>query len=248
MNLVDEYQRQFVWRAWPVIFDALPPLAGKAVLDIGCGIGDQAAELAVRGARVFGVDNNEELIRAAQARGLAESEFRVADLRELPDFGVRFDGLWCSFVAAYFPDLPAVLALWGRQLKPGGWLALTEIDNLFGHEPLSTGTKAKMQAYAHDAFAAGRYDFHMGHKLREHLVGSGFVVTQELTLGDEELSFDGPALREVFEAWQARFARMKLLHAFCGDEYPRIRDEFLSCLTRADHRSRAKVICCIATK
>jgi hypothetical protein len=41
---------------------------------------------------------------------------------------------------------------------------------------------------------------------------------------------------------------MKLLHAFCGPELDALRADFLGCLSRADHHSVAKVICCIATR
>lgn len=218
------------------------------MLDLGCGVGDQAAELVARGARVIGVDLNEELLRVAQARQLPGAEFRTADLRAVPDFGTRVDGLWCSFVAAYFPDFPAALSAWAGHLKPGGWIALTEVDDLFGHEPLSARTRALLEGYAREALAAGRYDFHMGRKLQTHLEQAHFAVSKVLTLQDQELSFDGPARPEVVEAWGARLDRMKLFRDFCGSDFEAVREEFLGCLERADHRSLAKVHGCIATK
>jgi hypothetical protein len=54
MSLSSEYKSQFAWRAWPSIFDALPPVRGQLVLDLGRGVGDQAAELVARGARIVG--------------------------------------------------------------------------------------------------------------------------------------------------------------------------------------------------
>lgn len=248
MSLSSDFKRQLAWRPWPAIFDALPPLRGKIVLDLGCGVGDQAAEFVARGAQVIGVDINEELLREAQSRKLPNAEFRMSDLRTSPDLDVVVDGLWCSFTAAYFPDLLAVLAAWTRHLQPGSWVALTEIDDLFGHEPLSDRTKALFEAYARDAFVAGRYDFHMGRKLRDHLERSGFTVSKMLTLEDQELSFGGPAAPEVVDAWRTRFDRMTLLRNFCGTHFEQVREEFLDCLTRADHSALAKVYCVIATK
>jgi ubiquinone/menaquinone biosynthesis C-methylase UbiE len=246
MSLANDYKRQFSWRDWPTIFDALPPLEGQTVLDLGCGVGDLAAEFVARGARVIGVDMNEELLRVARSRQLANAEFRMGDLRTLADFGIASDGIWCSFTAAYFPDLPTVLAAWTRNIKAGGWIALTEIDDLFGHEPLSDRTRALLRSYAEDALASGRYDFHMGRKLRDHLEHSGFTVLKLLARKDQELSFSGPASPEVLDAWQARFDRMKLLRDFCGPNFQKVREEFLACLMRTDHRSLAKVYCCIA--
>ena len=246
MSLADEYKRQFGWRSWSTIFDALPPLQGQTVLDLGCGVGDLAAEFVTRGARVIGVDGNEELLREARARQLPNAEFRAGHLRALPDFGIAADGLWCSFAAAYFPDLPPMLTAWARNLRSGGWIALTEIDDLLGHEPLSVRTKELFRSYAEVVFAAG-YDLHMGRKLRAHVERARFTVLKILTLEDRELSFTGPASPEVLDAWRSRFSRMNLLRDLCGRDFDRVQEGFLGCLMRADHESVAKVYCCIAT-
>lgn len=248
MSLAEEYRRQAAWRPWSRLFDALPPLRGQTVLDLGSNVGDQAAELVARGARVVGVEMIEELLRFAQARHLANAEFRQGDLRALPDLGVTADGIWCSFAAAYFPDLPRVLEAWRERLRPGGWIALTEVDDLFGHEPLAPRTRSLLEAYAAESFAAGRYDFHMGGRLQKHLKASGFTVTRDFTVEDLELSFHGPARADVLEAWRDRFDRMRLLRDFCGGEFEQVRQDFLGGLASSGHRSLATVRCCIATR
>jgi ubiquinone/menaquinone biosynthesis C-methylase UbiE len=248
MSLTNEYKRQFGWRAWSTILDALPLAQGETVLDLGCGVGDLAAEFVNRGSRVIGIDVHEEFLLEARSRRLSNAEFRTGDLRSLTDLGIQADGIWCSFTAAYFPDLPTVLPPWTSNLKPGGWIALTEIDDLFGHEPLSVQTKELFKAYAENALAAGRYDFFMGRKLRGHLEAFGFKVSKVLTVEDQEFSFSGPARPEVLDAWRARFNRMQLLRDFCGENSNRVQEEFLSCLLHADHESISKVCCCIARK
>jgi ubiquinone/menaquinone biosynthesis C-methylase UbiE len=248
MSHSSEYRRQFAWRDWASVLTELPPLDGQTVIDLGCGVGDITAELVAQRARVIGCDANEEFLREARSRQLVNAEFRMVDLRSLPDLGITADGLWCSFTAAYFTDLPSVLLAWARRLKPGGWIALTEIDDLFGHEPLSEQSKTLLSAYAKESLASGRYDFHMGRKLKGYLEQAKFTVSRSLILKDQELSFHGPACPEVLDAWRARFTRMKLLRDFCGPRFDQVREEFLHCLTRADHISTAKVCCCIATK
>ena len=247
MSLASEYKRQFAWRAWPQVFEALPLVRGELVLDLGCGVGDQAAELVARGARVIGVDLNDELLTEARSRSIENARFLQCDLRALPDLGVA-DGLWCSFAAAYFPDLPSTLKSWTRHLRPGGWIALTEVDDLFGHQPLSAEAKSIFDAYAAEALAAKRYDFHMGRKLRPALKQCGFSVTKELRLLDEELSFTGPARPEVIDAWRARLDRMKLVRDFAGARFESLRDELLQSLASPDHRSTATVYCCIGAR
>jgi SAM-dependent methyltransferase len=248
VSLASYYRRQYGWRDWPAVFAALPSLEGQTVLDLACGVGDQAAELVARGARVVGLDVNEELLGAARSRGLANAEFHTADLCAPLELDSPADGIWSSFAAAYFPDLSVVLEGWRRALRPRGWIALTEIDDLFGHEPLGARTRELLVGYAGEALAAGRYDFHMGRKLEGHLTRAGFTVSRELALADQELSFTGPARPEVIEAWRARLEGMRLLCDFCGRDFEQVRDDFLGCLARADHRSTARVVCCIAAQ
>ncbi len=246
MSLASEYQRQFAWRDWNTILAALPELQGQSVLDLGCGVGDLAAEFVARGARVIGVDLNPDLLRFAQDRRLPNAEFRLGDLHALPDLGILADGIWCSFTAAYFPDLASCLAGWARHLKPGGWIALTEIDDLFGHAPLPVRARVLLRGYEEDALTAGRYDFRMGGKLREHLERAGFTVAEHFTVADREFSFQGPAEPEVLDAWRARFQRMRLLREFCGAEIEAVEQGLLCCLASVEHRSAARVYCCVA--
>ena len=245
-GLSDEYARQRAWRSWPAVLDALPSLENATVLDLGCAIGDQAAELADRGARVIGIDGNAELLDVARSRGIVNAEFREADLRNLGEPDVRVDGIWCSFTAAYFPDLPTVLRDWSRWMKPGAWIALTEIDDFFGHEPVPVSAAAVLADYAVESLQSGRYDFHMGRKLSGHLASAGFAVTAAFTVADVEFSLDGTVDSDVHEAWQRRFDRMKLLRDFGGSEFETIRGAFLSALAQRDHRSKCRVHCCIA--
>src|SRR5437870_10487058 len=71
VNLSVEYSQQYQWRPWRRIYAALPDLRGQTLLDLGCGVGDQAADLAARGARVIGIDMNDELLRTARSRNIA---------------------------------------------------------------------------------------------------------------------------------------------------------------------------------
>lgn len=234
--------------AWREVIEALPPLRGRRVLDVGCGAGLQAAELAARGARVLGLDINGDLLREAHSRAVPSAEFREVDLRGPLHLDTDFDGLWSSYAAAYFPDLAAALRSWTERLRPGGFVALIEIDDLFGHEPLTPRARALLSAYVADALGAGRYDFHMGRKLRDHLERAGFTVERAWTLDDGALCFDGPARPAVLETWRARLERMTLLREFAGADFEALRRELLHCLAQPDHRSLARVHACLATR
>lgn len=248
MDLVAYYRQQRAWRDWRTAMEALPELEGRRVLDLGCGIGDQAELLIARGAHVVGFDANADVIAAARARRLANGEFHEAELRALPSLASRFDGIWSSFTAAYFPKLAPVLASWSASLRDGGWIALTEIDDFFGHEPLGARSAELLANYASDALRAERYDFSMGRKLTRELAAAGFVVETTLELADAELAFDGPARTDVVMAWRTRLDGMQLLRTHCGPEFECVRDEFLACLAAADHRARARVLFVLARK
>jgi SAM-dependent methyltransferase len=99
---------------------------GGDVLDLCCGHGRHAVELALRGYRVTGLDLSAVLLREAQAlarRRGASVRWVRGDMRELP-FGPRFDAVLNLFTSfGYFEteqeDL-RVLREVRRVLRPGG--------------------------------------------------------------------------------------------------------------------------------
>jgi SAM-dependent methyltransferase len=240
MDLALQYERQYTWRSWAAAYAALPSLAGTRVLDLGCSIGDQARDLAARGARVVGIDADARLLAVARARGIPGAVFHVGDVRE-PDVQGPFDGVWASFVAAYFPDLEPVLRTWRTLLRPGGWIALTEVDGLFAHAPLPENVRLLLQAYEREAFDAGWYDFNMGHRLGEALSAAGFEGVSHHVLVDRELSFKGCADGDVLQAWGRRLERMRLLQErACVAQVP-LQEALLACLTSPAHTTACQV-------
>ena len=77
--------------ALSVIAAALEPLAGKRILDIGCGAGALARSLSDRGARVSGVDPNPEALAHAR-EAVPGGTFYRAGAETLPFAGDSFDG------------------------------------------------------------------------------------------------------------------------------------------------------------
>lgn len=248
VGITEDYSQQYNWRSWPTILDALPDLEGKQVLDFGCGVGDLAADLAARGAHVIGLDINQDLIAFANRRRINNAQFRAVNLHEFCDTSLQADGIWSSFTAAYFPPLYDTLESWMAHLRPGGWLALTEIDDLFGHEPVSVRTRELLNRYVADSLDQSRYDFRMGRKMSAILEQLGMELLSDFTVPDRELSFSGRAPSDVLEAWRTRFDRMRLLRDYCGTEFDDVRDDFLSCMSLDHHECRATVRCVIARR
>lgn len=104
-------------------------LSAMRVLDLGCGHGRHANELAARGHHVTGVDLCEgflDLARAEAARRGLAVDYVQADFRALPWEG-EHDRAICLFDAfGFFPDHDNMLALAAasRALVPGGMLCL----------------------------------------------------------------------------------------------------------------------------
>jgi SAM-dependent methyltransferase len=246
MTLVDEYRKQFTWRNWNRALSQCPITSGQYVLDLGCGPGDISAALFARGASVTGVDGNPELLLAAEEH-YPQCTFERQDLNALNLGSRMYDGLWCSFTAAYFTDFETTFSKWAAFLKRNAWVCIIDIDDLLGHEPLSHKTRATIHEFYEDALRGKRYDFRAGGKIRGALENNGFRV-ESLVLEDKELSFDGPADPDVAEAWADRFSRMGGLKAFLKGDFIPFMEEFAQCISAQNHQSLCKVICCIGTK
>ncbi len=111
------------------VLSALELQPGAQLLDVGCGYGRHAMELAARGFHVVGLDLSLPLLvrggEEANRRGLAIN-FVHGDMREL-DFDNQFDGAYCLFSTfGYFDDETnkKTAANIARALKPGGRLVL----------------------------------------------------------------------------------------------------------------------------
>lgn len=213
------------------------------MLDLGCAVGEQSALLAARGCQVLGLDGDRELLAAARARSIAGATFEYADLRDpVPAATPEVDGVWCSFVPAYFPDLDAFVLRWSAKLRPGGWIALVEVDDFFAHEPLPAAIRALLEGFVAQSAAADLYDFRAGRKLAGAVARAGLTDIVERVVADDELSFHGPASPEVRTAWAQRLDRMRGLQAFAGASFSALREALLSCLAAPDHRSGCRVL------
>jgi ubiquinone/menaquinone biosynthesis C-methylase UbiE len=97
---------------------------GSAILDVGCGTGHLAAELARRGFDTWGTDLSAGMVDYAKQH-YNPDRFQVADIERIPFPDNYFDGIVCLGVMEYLgSDEPALREMW-RVLKPGGHAVIT---------------------------------------------------------------------------------------------------------------------------
>ena len=110
----------------PAMLALAGDVAGRKVLDAGCGAGPFAAALVERGAQVTGFDASPAMAALARERLGPETPVVVADLAEpLPYAAGEFDDVVCSLVLHYLEDWSGPLAELRRVLRPGGRLLLS---------------------------------------------------------------------------------------------------------------------------
>ena len=242
MSRVEILSRQYRWRRWSDVYPYLGDLSGAEVVDLGCGIGDQACDLSRLGAHVFGVDGNQDVIDHAKSRRIPHTRFVCCDITDIKDTEMKSDGVWTSFTAAYFPRFDVLTRSIDSVLKPGGWLAITEVDDLFGHEPLHPRWSALIEKYYARSIEEGIYRFRSHAHVCEVLSGRDWLIDVDRKLEDDELCFVGAASSEILEAWRARLSFMmpRFLERF-GEEAMGFDSAFLECLASKEHRSRSRV-------
>ncbi|MGI8934344.1 MAG: class I SAM-dependent methyltransferase [Phormidesmis sp.] len=98
------------------------PLAGKQLLDIGCGSGQDAAVYAEKGAKVYGLDVSEKQIALAKDRECGN--FAVGSMNELPYEANTFDIITSYYALQASDQVPGALEEMVRVTKPNGILLI----------------------------------------------------------------------------------------------------------------------------
>jgi ubiquinone/menaquinone biosynthesis C-methylase UbiE len=110
----------------PAVLQLVGEIAGRRVLDAGCGPGIYAEELLARGADVVAVDGSTAMVELARQRLGARARVLHADLNKpLPFESSEFDLIVCALVIHHLDDREACLREFFRVLRRGGHVVIS---------------------------------------------------------------------------------------------------------------------------
>ncbi|MCD1286119.1 class I SAM-dependent methyltransferase [Brevibacterium sp. GP-SGM9] len=113
----------------PAMLALAGEVAGRSILDVGCGSGALSEALRERGASVTGIDASAGMLALARLRLGEDIELYRVDLNDpLPFDDGMFDDAIASLVLHYLEDWEPALAELRRVLRPGGRL-LVSVDH-----------------------------------------------------------------------------------------------------------------------
>lgn len=113
--------------------DGLARLAGKQVLDVGCGGGILAESMAHLGADVLGIDLSTKPLKVAQLHalesGVARLRYREVAAEQLAaEAPSAFDVVTCMEMLEHVPEPASVVQACASLVRPGGWVFFSTIN------------------------------------------------------------------------------------------------------------------------
>lgn len=111
----------------------LCPLAGKRVVDVGCGGGILSDSMARAGAQVLGIDLSTKPLRVAELHAMEAGtegvEYREVAVEALAaEQPGSFDVVTCMEMLEHVPDPASVVSALATLVKPGGWVFLSTLN------------------------------------------------------------------------------------------------------------------------
>ncbi len=108
------------------------PLAGKQVIDIGCGGGILSESMALKGAHVTGIDMNKSVIDVAKLHQLesgTQVEYRVIAAEEMArERPGHYDIVTCLEMLEHVPDPASIIKACATLVKPGGHVFFSTLN------------------------------------------------------------------------------------------------------------------------
>ncbi len=107
-------------------------LAGKTVLDVGCGGGILAESMSLRGAQVTGIDLAEKSLKIARLHLLesgAQVDYRCVAVEQLAtEQPGHYDIVTCMEMLEHVPEPASTIRACAELVKPGGWVFFSTLN------------------------------------------------------------------------------------------------------------------------
>jgi SAM-dependent methyltransferase len=146
-----------VWQVPEAALQVLGDVAGKDVLELGCGAAQWSILLAAAGARVVGLDASERQLEHARAAG-ADFPLVHASAEDLPLPDASFDVVFCDHGAMTFADPYRTVPEAARVLRPSGLFAFAQMTP-FEWVTYDDSEDANVPRLVLDYFGMHRYDY-----------------------------------------------------------------------------------------
>ncbi|OLV17858.1 methyltransferase domain-containing protein [Deinococcus marmoris] len=208
------------------------------IVDLGCGTGEQTAQLAARfpAARVLGLDSSPEMLARASEHSVSKDS--APNLRfeqgSILDLGGEFDLIYSNAALQWVPDHPALLAQLWSHLRPGGVLAVQVPAN---HDHASH----RLLSETADEFSAelgGFTRFGLAHGSSPVLTPATYAETLD-ALGASEITAISKVYPVVLDGaaglldWTRGTALVPYLSRLCEEDGQRFEAAYLQKLTDA---------------
>lgn len=112
--------------------DRISKLAGKKVLDVGCGGGILAESMALRGADVTGIDLGDAPLKVAKLHSLESGTSvnyqKVAAEAFAEENPETFDVVTCMEMLEHVPDPSSIVQACAKMVKPGGYVFFSTLN------------------------------------------------------------------------------------------------------------------------
>lgn len=180
---------------------------GQQVLDLGCGMGQDTAELATQlqheatkhGGAIWGLEPSHRMIRWAKAHHPAPSSVNLRWVRalgeELPFGDASFDAVLCKGALDHFISPPLAVQGVARVLKPGGRFVLA----LANYDSLSCRLGRTLNRWGLLKVPAGEQPYF--EPPPDHLTRFGYADIANLVCSGGDSAWQGVHLRGISLLW-----------------------------------------------
>jgi ubiquinone/menaquinone biosynthesis C-methylase UbiE len=210
------------------------PLAGRKVIDCGCGAGGYLLELLKLGADAWGIEYNEEKVRRLRQMVKDTNRVKTGDLERMDFRDATFEVVLLNEVLEHVPHDQRALSELHRILEPGGKLVIFSPNRLYPFETHGVSWKSSghdvppyctlFVPYIPVRMGKRFLDYHarnyFPHELKRMVRFAGFEITHCTYMWQtfENISGRQPAfirvLRPLWRQISFAFQKMPLLRAF----------------------------------